>query len=281
MSARSSKRYGGGNPLVYVLALVVVAITLGPVIYGALGGFRTNAQLADDPGGLPHPWVFDNYRDVLTGQVSDFWRYALNSTVIGLITTVVCVLFGVMAAYPLARYRFVGREGLFMIFVVGLLFPITVAILPLYLFLSRDLQLDNTWWGVALPQAAFQLPMTVVVLRPFLAAVPKELEEAALLDGTGRIGLFWRIMVPLSAPALVTVGVLAFVTSWNAYLLPLLMLDEGMRTLPLGTADFSSEHSSNTAGVLAFTTLAMIPALVLFLSLQKRIVSGLQGAVKG
>lgn len=281
MSARTSKRYGGGNPLVYVLALVVVAITLGPVVYGALGGFRTNAQLADDPGGLPHPWVFDNYRDVLTGQVSDFWRYALNSTVIAVITTVVCVLFGVMAAYPLARYRFVGREGLFMIFVVGLLFPITVAILPLYLFLSRDLQLDNTWWGVALPQAAFQLPMTVVVLRPFLAAVPKELEEAALLDGTGRIGLFWRIMVPLSAPALVTVGVLAFVTSWNAYLLPLLMLDEGMRTLPLGTADFSSEYSSNTAGVLAFTTLAMIPALVLFLSLQKRIVSGLQGAVKG
>jgi len=278
---RRTPRFGGGNPVVYVLALAVVAITLGPVLYGALGGFRTNAQLADDPAGLPSPWVFDNYKDVLTGQVSDFWRYALNSTMIGLITTVVCVVFGVMAAYPLARYRFAGREALFMVFVVGLLFPITVAIVPLFLFLSRDLELDNTWWGVALPQAAFALPMTVVILRPFLMAVPQELEEAALLDGTSRVGLFWRILLPLSAPALVTVGVLAFVTSWNAYLLPLLMLDEGMRTLPLGTADFSTEHSSNTAGVLAFTTLAMIPALVLFLALQRRIVSGLQGAVKG
>jgi len=111
--------------------------------------------------------------------------------------------------------------------------------------------------------------------------VPEELYEAAQLDGTSRIGFFWRILLPLSGPGMVTVGVLAFVGSWNAYLLPLLLLQSDMKTLPLGVADFSSEHSADTAGVFAFTTLAMIPALVFFLAMQKRIVNGLQGAVKG
>jgi raffinose/stachyose/melibiose transport system permease protein len=141
--------------------------------------------------------------------------------------------------------------------------------------------MGNTWWGVALPQAAFALPVTVVILRPFLQALPDELEEAALLDRASRIGFFWRILLPLSGPGMVTVGVLAFVGSWNAYLLPLLLLQSDMKTLPLGVADFSSEYSSDTAGVFAFTSLAMIPALVFFLAMQKRIVNGLQGAVKG
>jgi raffinose/stachyose/melibiose transport system permease protein len=101
------------------------------------------------------------------------------------------------------------------------------------------------------------------------------------MDGASRIGFFFRIAVPLSAPAAVTVGVLAFVASWNAYLLPLLMLQGDMKTLPLGVADYSSQYSSDTAGVFAFTTLAMIPALLFFLTMQRRIVNGLQGAVKG
>lgn len=274
------KRPGqGGNPLIYGIALLVVGVTLGPVLYGALGGFRTNAQLAESPAGLPDPWVLTNYTNVLTG--SAFWKYALNSSIIAVTTTALVVVFGVMAAYPLARYKFKWREPLFMIFVMGLLFPATVAIIPLFIIVSRDLGLGNTWWGVALPQAAFALPMTVVILRPFLMAIPNELEEASLLDGASRIGFFWRILIPLSGPGLITVGVLAFVGSWNSYLLPLLLLQGDMKTLPLGVADFSSEHSADTAGVFAFTTLAMIPALVFFLTMQKRIVNGLQGAVKG
>ncbi|MFE4001585.1 carbohydrate ABC transporter permease [Nocardioides sp. YIM B13467] len=272
-------RRGGNNVLVYLVSLIVVAITVGPVLYGAMGGFRTNAQLAEKPTGLPDPWVISNYSSVLSG--GSFWTYAINSTVIAVITTVVAVVFGVMAAYPLARYRFKGREALFMVFVLGLLFPAAVAVIPLFILVTRDLGMGNTWWGVALPQAAFALPLTVVILRPFLMALPRELEEAALIDGASRIGVFWRIMLPLSMPGVITVAVLAFVTSWNAYILPLLLLQDDMRTLPLGVADFSTEHSADTAGVLAFTTIAMIPALVLFLALQRRIVSGLQGAVKG
>ena len=278
---RPPRATSGGrvSPLVYVGALVVVAVTLGPVLYAVLGGFRTNAQLAEEPAGLPDPWVLYNYRRVLGSGT--FWRYALNSTVVAALTTVLTVVLGLMAAYPLARYRFRGRELLYGVFLVGLLFPATVAIIPLFILVTRDLQLGNTWWGVALPQAAFALPMTVVILRPFLMAIPHELEEAALMDGASRIGFFLRVVVPLSGPATITVGVLAFVQSWNAYLLPLLLLQGDMKTLPLGVADYSSQYSSDTAGVFAFTTMAMIPALVFFLALQRRIVGGLQGAVKG
>lgn len=275
-----------GNParsawrvLVYALALVVVALTLGPVLYAVFGGFRTNAQLAADPAGLPSPWVADNYINALSNPM--FWRYGLNSVMIGAMTTVLVVLFGLMAAYPLSRYEFRLREPIYMIFVAGLLFPATVASIPLFIIISRDLNLSNTWLGIALPQAAFALPMTIVILRPFLQAIPKEMEEAAFIDGANRIRVFTKVIVPLSGPGLITVGVLAFVASWNAYLLPLLLLQGDMKTLPLGVADYSSEHSADTAGVFAFTTLAMIPALIFFLAMQKRIVSGLQGAVKG
>jgi raffinose/stachyose/melibiose transport system permease protein len=276
---RRGGRSRATSPLVLLAALVVVALTLGPVLYAVLGGFRTNAQLAAAPAGLPDPWVVDNYVRVLTS--SAFWTYALNSAAIAVITTVVTVVLGLMAAYPLARYQFRWREPLYLVFVVGLLFPATVAIIPLFIIITRQMQLGDTWWGVALPQAAFALPITVIILRPFLMAIPTEIEEAAVIDGASRIQFFWRVVVPLSGPGAVTVGVLAFVASWNAYLLPLLLLQGDRRTLPLGVADFSSQYSSDTAGVFAFTTLAMVPALLFFLVLQRRIVSGLQGAVKG
>lgn len=279
ITTRRAHRTGNAGPLTYFIALVVVAFTLGPVLYAVLGGFRTNAQLAETPAALPDPWVWSNYAGVVTNP--NFWIYALNSTIIALLTTAMVVLFGLMAAYPLARYRFRHREKLYMVFVTGLLFPATVAAIPLFIIISKDLGLSNSWWGIALPQAAFALPMTIVILRPFLQAIPAELEEAAFIDGASRLSVFTRIMLPLSGPGLVTVGVLAFVGSWNSYLLPLLLLQGDKRTLPLGVADYSSEHSADTAGVFAFTTLSMIPALIFFLAMQRRIVSGLQGAVKG
>lgn len=267
------------GPLTYFIALILAGATLGPVLFAVFGGFRTNAQLAENPAGMPDPWVTDNYVRVLTDP--GFWQYALNSTVIALMTVAMVVVFGMMAAYPLARFKFKWRDRIYMIFVAGLLFPASVAIIPLFILINKDLSLGNTWLGVALPQAAFQLPMTIVILRPFLQAIPDEIEEAATLDGAGRVGFFARILLPLSSAGMVTTGVLTFVASWNAYLLPLLLLNGDKKTLPLGVADFSSQYASDTAGVFAFTTLSMIPALIFFLAMQNKIVGGLQGAVKG
>ena len=166
----------------------------------------------------------------------------------------VAVLFGVMAAYPLARYQFRGREALFMVFVLGLLFPAAVAIIPLFILVTRDLQLGNTWWGVALPQAAFALPMTVVILRPFLMAIPRELEEAALIDGASRVGIFWWLALPLSIPGAGD-GRRAGVRDVVERLPAAAAAAAGRHAYAAaGVADYSTEHSADTAGVLAFTT---------------------------
>lgn len=265
--------------LTYALALAVAAVSIVPVVYVILGGFRDTPQINRDPAGLPDPWVWSTYGRVLTG--SNFWSQALNSTIIAFGTTLGVVALGVCAAFVLARYTFRGREALYTYFTLGLLFPAGAAILPLYLLL-RDLELINSYYAVILPQVAFQLPITIVILRPFLLAIPAELEDAAMIDGTSRLGFFWRILLPLSGPALVTVGILGFVASWNAFLLPLLVLnDVSLHTLPLGVQNFSTQFTSDTAGILAFTSLAMLPALLFFTLAERQIVGGLQGAVKG
>ena len=262
---------------------MVVGIAVAPVTYVILGGFRTNLQITESPAGFPDPWVFSNYTDVLTS--GRFWGQALTSTIVAVGTTAGVVILGVMAAFVIARYQFRGRQALYSLFTAGLLFPLTIAVLPLTIML-RDLNMFGNVLGLIIPQVAFALPITVIILVPFLRAVPAELEDAASIDGASKVGFFWRILLPLSGPGLVTVGVLAFVGSWNAYLLPLFVLQAGGvspegYTLPLGVAQFSTQYSANTAGVLAFTSLAMIPALIFFLTMQNRIVSGLQGAVKG
>jgi raffinose/stachyose/melibiose transport system permease protein len=279
MRTGTPSRLSGGSALAYFVALVFCAVALVPVLYVVLGGFRTNAQIATDPAGLPDPWLLDNYRMVLS--TGTFWRQLLNSSLVALATTVGVVSMGVMAAFALSRYTFRGRELIFTVFTLGLLFPVSVAILPLYLLL-RDFDLLNSLAGVIIPQIAFGLPMTIVILRPFLRAIPVELEDAAMIDGASMLRFFWQIVLPLSATGLLTVGILQFVMSWNAYLLPLVVLGSPTSyTLPLGVAAFSTQYTQDTAAILAFTSLSMLPALVFFTLAERRIVGGMGGAVKG
>jgi raffinose/stachyose/melibiose transport system permease protein len=157
----------------------------------------------------------------------------------------------------------------------------TVAITPLYV-LVKNLGLTNSLAGVILPQIAFALPTTVIILVPFLRAIPAELQEAAEVDGCSRLGFFWRMVLPLSKAGVITVGILAFIASWNSYLLPLFILNnDSTFTLPLGVQAFASQYSVDTAKVLAFTSLSMLPALAFFSLFERRIVGGLTGAVKG
>jgi raffinose/stachyose/melibiose transport system permease protein len=275
----SPRRRWLARPGVYLVALVILAITLVPMLYVIVGGFRTTAQLNTNPAGLPHPWVWDNYRSVLTS--SFFWRSLGNSAIIAVVATGLSVVLGSMASFALSRYTFPGRDALFVFFLTGLLFPANAAALPIFLLLQRLGMLDNLF-GVAIPEAAFSLPFTILILRPFMRAIPGELEDAAVVDGATRPQFFLRVLIPLAAPALVTVGILAFVTSWNGYLLPLVVLSSQSHfTLPLAVATFQSEFTQNTAGVFAFTAVSMIPALAVFVFAQRRLVGALSGALKG
>ena len=264
----------------WALLLILAAIIVIPVAYAALGGFKDDFQITTDPIGLPSPWVTANYTDVLTD--AGFWRQVGNSTLIALVATATVVAFGSLAAFVFARREFPGRELVFTIFTLGLLFPAAVAILPLFI-LVRSLGLLDNPLGIALPQAAFALPLTIIILRPFFRAIPRELEDAAAIDGCGQFGFFWRILLPLSRPALAAVAVLALVTSWNQFLLPLVILsDQANWTLPLGVTNFSTQYSSDTARILAYTTLSLVPALVFYVFAERQLVGGLTaGGIKG
>lgn len=276
--ARRAPR-GPATPFVYFLSLVLVAVLLVPIVYIIIGGFRTNSEITVDAAGFPTTWQVGNYLEVLTSE--RFWGQVGNSAVAAVSTVVFVVILGLMASYVLARYDFRGRGVMYALFAAGLMFPIAVAITPLYI-LVRTLGLTNTLAGVIIPQVAFSLPVTIIILVPFLQAIPRELQEAAAIDGCSRVGFFWRIVVPLSRPAVITVGILAFIASWNSYILPLFILNnEGAYTLPLGVQAFASQYSVDTARVMAFTSLSMIPALVFFSLFERRIVGGLTGAVKG
>lgn len=264
----------------YAVLLAVTAVVVIPVLYAVLGGFRDAPQLAADPVGLPDPWVWTNYTDSLTS--ASFWVQLRNSALVAGLSTVIVVLFAALAAFVIARREFPGRELAYTVFTLGLLFPATVAILPL-LILVRDLGLLDNPLGLALPEAAFGLPLTIIILRPFFRSIPKELEDAAAMDGCGPLGFFFRILLPLARPALVTVGVLAMVSSWNQFLLPLVMLSDAENwTLPLGVTNFSTQYTTDTARILAYTTLALVPALGFYLVAERQLVGGLTaGSVKG
>ena len=280
---RRSRSKVASSPLAtasaYLIGVIIIVVTVVPLLFIFIGGFRTTPQINNDPTGFPHPWIWTNYRIIVTSHI--FWHFLMNSALIAIIATTLAVSLGAMAAFALSRYTFKGREALFSFFTIGLLFPLTVASLPLYLLL-RDLGLLENMFGVAIPEAAFSLSITIVILRPFMRAIPGELEDAAVIDGTTKLGFFWRVLLPLSAPALTTVAILAFVTSWNFFILPLLVFNNQIHfTLPLGVAAFQSQYSADTARVFAFTALSMLPTLIFFTIAQRRIVGGLTGAVKG
>ena len=269
---RVSQKTPWGHPVVYLLSVILVAICTVPVLYIIIGGFRTNSQITNNPSGFPNPWVIDNYINV--AQSDTFWVELKNSLIVAVFTMLGVVVLGIMVSYVIARYKFKYAPLMYSLFSAGLMFPMTVGITPLYLMI-RNLGLSNSLAGIILPQ-------TIIILVPFLQSIPNELEEAALLDGCSRLGFFWRMVIPLAMPGVATVGILQFVGSWNGYMLPLFVLSSSDNyTLPLGVSMFSSEHSVDTAAVLAFTSLAMLPALICFTIFQKKIVGGLTGAVKG
>jgi len=268
------------GPAGYAVLVVAGVVTLIPFLSALVNSLRTSGEIGSSPLGLPATPVWSNYGDVLTGDT--FWRTLFNSLTVASLTLLFVLVSGAMAAFAVSRLRFRGRESVYAFFTLGLLFPAAVAILPLYLMI-RQLGLMNTPLGVALPQAAFALPVTIVVLRPFFAAIPRELEEAASMDGAGHLRFFVLVVLPMSVPPLITVAILALVQSWNGYLLPLLILPgQEDWTLPLGLSQFAGSYLFDTAKVLAYAVLAMLPTIVAYALAERHIVQGLTaGAVKG
>jgi raffinose/stachyose/melibiose transport system permease protein len=264
----------------YAALVVLASIVLVPLIATALGGFKELGDLRANPFGLPKVWIWSNYWDILSG--ARYWQVLGNSLFIALATVLLTLALGSMAAFTFAHLHFFGDRFLLNYMLLGLLFPAATAILPLFIKI-RDLGLLNSHWGIVLPQVAFALGMGILLLRNAFRQLPSELIDAALIDGCGYIRYFLHITLPLSTPILSTVAVIAFVNSWNNYLLPLVVLNtESRYPWTLGLMAYQGEYSTAWQLVLAFITLTILPAITMFVLAQKYIVAGLTaGAVKG
>jgi raffinose/stachyose/melibiose transport system permease protein len=264
----------------YLVLILVACIVLVPLVVVALGGFKSMGELRTNPFGLPPVWRMDAYADILGGR--RFWTSLSNSVILSFGTVLLTLAVGALAAFAFAQIRFRGRALLFGYFLLGLLFPAATAILPLFVRV-RDLGLLDTPWGVILPQAAFGLGMTILLLWSFFRQLPEDLWGAARIDGCGYFGFLWYMVLPLSRPILATVAVFTLVHSWNSYLLPLTLLNSpGEYPWTLTIMDYAGEFSTEWNKILAFITLTLVPAVVFFLVAQRQIIAGLtSGAVKG
>jgi raffinose/stachyose/melibiose transport system permease protein len=264
----------------YAVLFLVAGVVLMPLLATVLGGFKSLGELRVNPFGLPADWEWRNYWEILAS--GRYWRLLLNSLVIAVLTVALTLAASAMAAFVFAHLHFFGATFLLNYLLLGLLFPAATAILPLFIKV-RDLGLLDTYWGVALPQVAFGLGMSVLLFRNYFRRLPSDLLDAALIDGCGYLRFFWHVTVPLSRPIVATVGVIIFVHSWNSYLLPLIVLNrDTLYPWPLGIMVYQGEYSTDWNLILAFITLTILPAIVMFFAVQKHIVAGLTaGAVKG
>jgi raffinose/stachyose/melibiose transport system permease protein len=264
----------------YALLIIFVLIIIVPIVVMIWGGMKTRGEFASFPYQPPNPIRWENYINILS--TNTFWVMLRNSLIVTIGTVVGVVFFSSLAAFIFARTQFRGRNILFNYLTIGLLFPISVAILPEYILL-RQLGWLDTYWAIIAPQIAFGLSLNIMILRGFFQSVPAELQDAASIDGCTTFDFFWRILLPLARPAIAAVAVLSMVTSWNEIFLPLLVLNsEDKWTLPLGTMQFMGQYVSDWALVLAFVTLTMIPAIIFYFIAERQIVSGLTaGAFKG
>ncbi len=264
----------------YLVLSIVTLIIIVPIVILVFDSLKTTGEMFLHPYTVPNPPRWENYDQVLFR--SSFWVLLRNSLVVMLASTAGVLVVCSLAAFVFARMQFRGKDLAFNFLTLGLMFPITVAILPVYLVV-RQMHLTNTLLAVIAVQTAFGISGNILILRGFFLAVPAELQDSASIDGCSAFDFYWRILLPLVRPALAAVGALTMIVSWNDLLTPLVLIDsEGLWTLPLGTMQFQGQYSSDLALVAAFVALSALPAVLFYLFAERQIVSGLTaGALKG
>jgi len=261
----------------YVLLTTLCVVMMLPVLVAVLGSVRTTGEFMVQPFGLPRNGLhLDAYELILTSR--SFWRSTGNSLAITFGVTSINIVLSCMLAFVFSRMQFRTKRLWFNILSVGLLFPLVVAILPIFIQI-RSLGLTGNLLGVILPMAAFGLPGSVVILRGFFIGVPVELEEAAYIDGANIYQFFLYILLPIVRPAIFAVATIQIILSWNEFFLPLVVLTGSPETwpLPLGLMQFQGQYGTDWSAVMTYITLLMIPAIIFYLFTQKYIVTGLTG----
>jgi len=267
--------------LFWALIILVVFVACFPALWLLITSFKSPAELSRIPiTYLPEKWTIVNYIDLFT--VNPFSRFMLNSIVVTVLSTVVNVLVSLMASYALARLDLPGKRLILGFILVFAMLPAMAFIVPIY-DVIRKLGWLNTYQGLIGPYVTFQLPLSIMILTSFFEQVPKDLEEAAMIDGASPFQSMFKVIVPLAAPGLVSAGILVAIMTWNDFLIAMTLTTKvSMRTLPVGIVLYPGEFAFPWGTIAAASTLAVFPITIFILFAQRWIVRGLTaGALKG
>ncbi|MBG9754781.1 carbohydrate ABC transporter permease [Lysinibacillus sphaericus] len=267
------------RPFYYLVLFTVATISLYPILLMILSSFKKSVDIYKDPLGFPSSFSLDTYRTLLSKI--PFTTYFMNSLFVSIVSVVLIVVVCSLASFYIARFKFSWNHALFFIFLLGMMIPIKLGIVPLFI-LMRDLGLINSLWSLILMNIATGIPLSMLILTGFFKTIPSELEEAARMDGAGNLRVLWYVVLPLMRPALGTVVIINFIAAWNDFFFPLIFITEKMkRTIPVGMMSLFGEHSADWGSLFAGLTLASLPMILLFFIASKQFMEGLTaGAIK-
>ncbi|HEY6746997.1 MAG TPA: carbohydrate ABC transporter permease, partial [Mycobacteriales bacterium] len=276
----SAIRTRRGNVAANVAGVVVFGLFAFPVYWMISTAFKPAGDIRTfDVSLFPRTFTLDNFRTAM--HAAGFWTFLRNSLVVSGSVTLLAVFVALLAATAVARFRFRGRRAYLLAILIVQMVPLEALVIPMYLTL-RDADLLNIVPVLVATYMAFVLPFTVWTLRDFVAALPVELEEAAMIDGASRWGAFWRITFPLMGPGLVATAVFAFIQAWNEFILALTLMEQSNQTLPVWLGTFKTAQGVDWGGLMAGSTLIAIPVVIFAVVLQGRFATGAAaGAVKG
>jgi len=265
--------------VINALLVVTALLTITPILWMISASVMpTGEATLIPPRLLPSRVTLEHYRELFTRM--NFGRTFANSMIVSVSITLVSLILNSMAGYAFAKLRFSGRDRLFNVLVAALVIPTQVGMLPLFLFL-KSVHLINSYWGVILPSAA--TIFGIFLIRQFMFSIPDDLLDAARIDGAGEFRIYWSIIMPLARPVLATLAIFMFMSAWNDFMWPLIVLtDSAKYTLPVAVANLVGEHVQDTELMMASSVLTVLPVLILFLALQRQYIAGIMvGSVKG
>ena len=253
----------------YLVELVVILLSVFPILWVVMSAFKTNGEILTSPLALPTSFSLDVFVHLF--ETYNFPVYFLNSLLAAGVSTLVSLLFYAMCAYVIAKFEFPGRKLLFILFTITLLVPGHSKSQPIFSLVS-DLGLFDSIWGVTLVYLSAGMAMSIFVLKAGFMAIPKSLDEAAIIDGAGFMRTFWSINLPLAKSALATAGILMFLGNWNEYYFAsLLTHSDSQRTLPIALSFFTSEFSYNYTNLFAALTIVILPGILLYVFAQEQV----------
>lgn len=278
MKKSASERVWEG--IKYVTLILFTVMCLYPLVWLFLSSFKTNQELYFNTWGLPENWQLTNYVNaVVKGGVL---RYFGNSVIIAVSAVLVTVVLATMASYAITRMEWKLSKLTYGIFLLGMMIPIYGLIIPLF-SIFKAMGLLNTHLAVIIPQIALGFPMAIFIICGFMGSIPRELEEAAIIDGCTVFQCFSKVVLPIARSSIVTVAVVQFINVWNDLLLPRIFLtDSDKMTLPVGLTNFQAMYSTDYVGMIAAVIITIIPSIIVYILLHKQIMEGMvAGAVKG